>query len=227
MLSDEALQPLYSVQHAAEKQRCAEKYTLQSERLFMNTQEFGESDFKRSVIFDSVTLKKILTPDLKWGAELLSANSEHHFTCSAIVFNQSVDHVLLFAHRKYGFWVYPGGHANSLNFQVEVLRELNEELGILATSLKSVGETKLKPTFFMKFYVKGGKCRCIEQEHVHYDAVFGFTMDSDLSLKLNTAEGLKYSWFPVDLLGKQKQLHGLDIPEDTVFAVKKMLDSLS
>ena len=75
--------------------------------------------------------------------------------------------------------------------------------------------------------------RCTQSEDIwlwlgkEYQAQGRIGAAADAFGKLNTAEGLKYSWFPVDLLGKQKQLHGLDIPEDTVFAVKKMLDSLS
>ena len=33
-----------------------------------------------------------------------------HFTASAVVFDDTLEHVLLVHHNKIGLWLYPGGH---------------------------------------------------------------------------------------------------------------------
>ena len=56
----------------------------------------------------------------------------YHYTASAIVFDEHLDHVLLVHHNEIGKWIYPGGHIESCEPpDVAAIREVEEETGIL------------------------------------------------------------------------------------------------
>ena len=60
-----------------------------------------------------------------------------HFTASAIVFGDDLDHVLLVHHNKIGKWLYPGGHVESGQTPAEAaIREVEEETGLRTRVLK-------------------------------------------------------------------------------------------
>lgn len=57
-----------------------------------------------------------------------------HFTASAIVFDQPLEHVLLVHHNKIGKWLYPGGHVDANQTPSEAaVREVEEETGVRAS----------------------------------------------------------------------------------------------
>jgi 8-oxo-dGTP diphosphatase len=57
-----------------------------------------------------------------------------HFTASAIVLDEMLEHVLLVHHNQIGKWLYPGGHVDPNQTPAEAaVREVEEETGVHAS----------------------------------------------------------------------------------------------
>lgn len=114
--------------------------------------------------------------------------SPGHFTASALILNSSKTRVLLVEHRKLGFWVQPGGHADGeTHLENVACREVEEETGLSEfLSENSILDLDIHPI----------PARKDEAAHDHYDVRFLFIADPALPLTLSD-ESTDLRWIAV------------------------------
>ena len=112
-----------------------------------------------------------------------------HFTASALVFNPEKNAVLLVEHKKLGFWVQPGGHADGdTNLDSVARRETFEETGI--ENLKGSG-------LIVDLDIHAIPARKDETGHDHYDVRFLYIADKGQSLIISE-ESTDLKWVPLN-----------------------------
>lgn len=119
-------------------------------------------------------------------------NLKRHFTASAFVYDPSKKQCLLIKHKKLGFWMQPGGHADGDRDLFAVAKkELSEECSL--EGLSSTGE------------VFDLDCHTIPEHkgvpsHDHYDVRFLFVADSQKLKPKANEELLDLSWIDSEQL---------------------------
>lgn len=146
-----------------------------------------------------------------------------HVTTSSLVLHPRDSRTLLVFHRKYGEWVYPGGHAdNDWLWLRSALRECREETGLETVDVLAppwlrraqgfassriegvrLDPTLLLPHFVQRFEVK--EHRVHEQSfpvHDHFDIVYVFrALQEDVFHDQGESEGIRW----VELAALQEQ----------------------
>ena len=122
-----------------------------------------------------------------------------HFTASALVVNG--EKVLLVLHKKFGKWLYPGGHIDPMETPDEaVLREIREETGLEARILSdkpielSLGTTRAlaRPYAVLDEFIPDSK----DGDHVHVDLVYVCEpCDPSAPLRPGDGESAHIGWF--------------------------------
>lgn len=121
-----------------------------------------------------------------------------HFTGSAVVCDPTLERVALTHHRKLGFWLQFGGHADGKqDLALVALREAQEESGLSQLDLR------FKGALDMDIHLIPAKGN--EPQHQHFDACFLFT--APLAELVCSPESHQVRWFSMD------QAEALDIDE--------------
>jgi 8-oxo-dGTP diphosphatase len=122
-----------------------------------------------------------------------------HFTASAIVFDQALEHVLLVHHNKIGAWLYPGGHIDPNESPAEAAaREVEEETGVRASVVSDATFAHPAVTVHPAPYVvleMNVRDNTIG-EHRHIDMVYVLRATST-DLAAQAAEVREVRWVPI------------------------------
>jgi len=116
-----------------------------------------------------------------------------HFTASALILNRSKTRVLLVEHRKLGFWVQPGGHADGEIHLEEVARKEVEE----ETGLKEFASADL----ILDLDIHPIPARTNEDAHDHYDVRYLFIADPEMPLVISD-ESTDLKWVDIENLAE-------------------------
>lgn len=128
---------------------------------------------------------------------LTRENLAFHMTGSGFIFNQDFSKCLMVYHNLYDSWSYTGGHADGDSDLMAVAkREAQEETGI--TGLVSLSENLVSLDILPVFgHFKRGR---YVPAHLHFSAVYAFTADDRLPLRIKADENSQVGWIPVDKL---------------------------
>ncbi|MCF7697391.1 NUDIX domain-containing protein [Mycetohabitans sp. B2] len=102
---------------------------------------------------------------------------ERHFTASGLVMNRHRQ-LLLLQHRKFGVWLYPGGHIERTETPDQaVLREIDEETGIRATLVGKTNPQLADPNAHVTVLHRPYQVLCefiddTREPHYHIDLVY-------------------------------------------------------
>jgi 8-oxo-dGTP pyrophosphatase MutT (NUDIX family) len=133
-----------------------------------------------------------------------------HFTASAIVFDEALEHVLLVHHNKIGKWLYPGGHVDPNQTPAEAAaREVEEETGVRAYVVSDplfahpAVTVHPAPHAVLEMDVRDNKIG----EHRHIDMVYVLrAITSELAQQTEEVSGAR--WVPI------ADVAGLDTPAE-------------
>lgn len=116
-----------------------------------------------------------------------------HFTASALILNAEMTQVLLVEHRKLGFWVQPGGHADGDTHLENVARkEVEEETGLSEfQSSRGILDLDIHPI----------PARKDEGAHDHYDVRYLFFAGPEQTLVISE-ESTDLRWIDIENLEK-------------------------
>lgn len=111
-----------------------------------------------------------------------------HFTASALILNKGMTQVLLVEHRKLGFWVQPGGHADGDVYLEKVARrEVEEETGLSEfQGSGSILDLDIHPI----------PARKEEGAHDHYDVRYLFFANPEQTLVISE-ESTDLRWIDI------------------------------
>lgn len=138
-----------------------------------------------------------------------------HFTTSCIILHPKERSILLVHHKKYGEWVYPGGHPDGDWFFLRsALRECFEETGLEEVeafrpkytddqnSSKNIAGIPL--CFCLPHFVQGFDLPAFGNEpaHKHFDLVYLFRATTE-RVKFNDQESSGIRWVGFERLKKQ------------------------
>lgn len=111
-----------------------------------------------------------------------------HFTASALILNSEKTRVLLVEHRKLGFWVQPGGHADGdVNLENVARKEVEEETGL--SEFPGGGN-------ILDLDIHPIPARKDEGAHDHYDVRFLFIADPEQTLVISE-ESTDLRWIDI------------------------------
>ena len=133
-----------------------------------------------------------------------------HFTASAIVFDEPLEHVLLVHHNKIGKWLYPGGHVDPNETPAEAaVREVEEETGVRASVVSDplfahpAVTVHPAPYAVLEMDVRDSKVG----EHRHIDMVYVLrAVSGELTAQTDEVSGVR--WVPI------ADITGLDTPAE-------------
>ena len=131
-----------------------------------------------------------LAARLRDGEKLLFKDGPHHLTASYLVFDPTLEHVLLQFHAKGRFWVQFGGHLEPADgsFLAAAERELAEESGLRDVTLVPGGPFDIQA---QELSARFGRCL------VHFDLLYAGRTPRDARPTLND-ESHAIEWFAVD-----------------------------
>ncbi|OGE30988.1 hypothetical protein A2631_04885 [Candidatus Daviesbacteria bacterium RIFCSPHIGHO2_01_FULL_44_29] len=146
---------------------------------------------------------------------------DKHFTATVwIVTNDSPKKVLLLHHKKYNFWLPPGGHIERHENPAQAaIREVKEETGLVidipARPISNVTETGTElplPYSMREFLIPE---RGDEPEHYHLDVIYRVEVPEQ-SLTIND-ESHNIDWFT------REEAEALSLFESTRLALAEVL----
>lgn len=140
-------------------------------------------------------------------------NEAGHITASAFVVDEDMEKMLLMHHKKLGFWVQFGGHADGdMNVIRVAKRELEEESGIINPKIYS---DHIFDIDIHRIPQIGN-----EPVHLHYDIRFLFQMPIDVACKLKEDEVDEMRWFSFDEVAGLEE-SALERVCEKIFAVRE------
>ena len=96
---------------------------------------------------------------------------EKHFTASALIINNG--RVLLVNHKKFGVWLYPGGHVEKNETPDQaVIREVKEETGLDVEILGEKDNTLADDRVSVLYNPYAVLCEPIGKNHYHNDLIY-------------------------------------------------------
>jgi 8-oxo-dGTP pyrophosphatase MutT (NUDIX family) len=133
----------------------------------------------------------------------ISRHSAAHVTTGAVVVNLQSRTVLQVRHRRLNQWLLPGGHVeySDQSLPEAAHRELAEEIGEAGRRASLVADYPLD----IDVHVIPAQPDRREQEHVHFDFRFVFTMSTgDIELATDEVEGFRWTALPaLGVLGQR------------------------
>ncbi|SBW24704.1 hypothetical protein FDG2_4268 [Candidatus Protofrankia californiensis] len=123
-----------------------------------------------------------------------------HVTCGVVAVD-TTRRVLQIRHKALGLWLLPGGHVENddLTLMGAAMRELSEETGILASSVRPLGEL---PVDIDVHEIPENAAKA-ESKHTHYDFRFILKIQDARdpgSVDLQLDEVTDYRWIPASEL---------------------------
>ena len=133
----------------------------------------------------------------------ISRNSAAHITTGAVVVNLQRRTVLQVRHRRLDQWLLPGGHVeySDRSLPEAAHRELAEEVGEAGRHASLAVDYPLD----IDVHVIPAQPDRREQEHVHFDFRFVFTMSTgEVQLATDEVEGFRWTALPtLGVLGQR------------------------
>lgn len=130
---------------------------------------------------------------------LTRQNEFAHMTSSAMVFDPSMQHVLMVYHNIYHSWAWMGGHADGDDdMLVTALREAREESGLETLTPVCPNPTGLD-ILTVTGHFKRGKWVA---PHLHLSLCYSFIADPDQPLRIKPDENSGVQWLPLDRLSE-------------------------
>lgn len=133
----------------------------------------------------------------------ISRQSAAHITTGAVVVNLQHRTVLQIRHRRLNQWLLPGGHVecSDRSLPEAAHRELAEEIGEAGRRASLALDYPLD----IDVHVIPAQSDRREQEHVHFDFRFVFTMSTgDIELATDEVEGFRWTALPaLGVLGQR------------------------
>jgi 8-oxo-dGTP pyrophosphatase MutT (NUDIX family) len=117
-----------------------------------------------------------------------------HVTCSALVADEA-HRILHIHHNHLQLWLPPGGHLEPTDTDLSVAaqRELTEETGIPATSVRLIDEI---PIDIDVHRIPANPARD-EPDHWHFDLCYPFALTGDADIVLQLDEVQDFTWLPL------------------------------
>lgn len=126
-------------------------------------------------------------------------NKIKHFTVSALIIHNNK--VLLIYHKKFGIWLYPGGHVEeNENPDETLIREVKEETG-LDVEIVSNKDNSLadKKNDVSSLYIPFAILCELVGDHYHNDLIYICRIkDREIKLKHNSEESDNIGFFSYD-----------------------------
>ena len=125
---------------------------------------------------------------------LLRENEAAHFTASSLIFNQTMDKVLMIYHNIYQNWCWTGGHADGDGDLLHVaLKEAGEETSVPGLQVLTPEAVALDIISVPRHYKNG----VFVPTHLHYNLTYALQADDrgSVSPKLDENSGVK--WIPL------------------------------
>lgn len=130
---------------------------------------------------------------------LYRENEYAHITSSGLIFNKSLDKILMVHHNIYKTWSWTGGHADGeedlLKVAIKEAKEETglEEIGILYDDMIAIDILPVVP------HIKKGK---FVSGHLHFCASYALVADENSSIKAKLDENSGVKWIKIDELEK-------------------------
>ncbi|MGL4607393.1 MAG: NUDIX hydrolase [Eubacteriaceae bacterium] len=128
---------------------------------------------------------------------LLRKNKIAHITSSSIIFNETMDKILMVYHNIYQSWSWTGGHADGDEELLEVaIKEAREETGIktvlpISKEIVSLDILPVQRHFKNDAYVA---------PHLHLSVAYGLKSSENETLTSKPDENSGVRWIPLDTL---------------------------
>lgn len=126
-----------------------------------------------------------------------------HVTGSTWVVNPARTHVLMLLHRKLGFWLQPGGHADGdPDILRVVLKEAAEETGVDLANIRLLHHN----IFDVDIHTIHESIH--DPRHVHFDIRFLVEIDDQIKLPGND-ESHQVSWIPLNQVSRYNNMRSI------------------
>lgn len=142
---------------------------------------------------------------------LTRENQYVHMTSSSMIFNKTMDKVLMVFHNIYQSWSWTGGHADGEHDLLAVaLREAKEETSIV--NLTPISNDMVALDILPVWgHMKNGQ---YISSHEHINATYIFVAEEGDILHIKEDENSDVAWFPiVDLKGAVSEVNMLPVYE--------------
>lgn len=120
-----------------------------------------------------------------------------HMTCSSMIYNKSMDKVLMIYHNIYQSWSWTGGHADGdSDFLRVALKEAREETGIVTLSpiTPNIISLDVLPVWGHK---KNGS---YVSSHLHLNVTYSFIANELDTVTIKQDENSDVAWIPISRL---------------------------
>lgn len=144
--------------------------------------------------------KKLILDYVENNRDVLYRSNEYgHMTSSGLIFNKTLDKVLMVHHNIYNTWSWTGGHADGDNDLLQVaLKEAREETGVkdIRPITKDLITLDILPVIP---HIKKGK---FISAHLHFCVSYALIADEDSDLIVKEDENSGVMWIKIDELEK-------------------------
>ncbi len=128
---------------------------------------------------------------------LTRENEFAHMTSSAMVFDPSMQYVLMAYHNIYRSWAWTGGHADGdADLYAVAVREVQEETGVRTLKPICLSPTSLDILTVNGHYKRGKWIPA----HLHLCLCYSFIADTDQNLQIKPDENSGVQWLPITQL---------------------------
>lgn len=144
--------------------------------------------------------KELILNYIKNNDDVLYRSNEYaHMTSSSLIFNKSLDKILMVHHNIYNTWSWTGGHSDGETDLLQTaLREAKEETGVediypISENLITLDILPVIP------HIKKGK---FVSAHLHFTASYAFIADENSRLTVKEDENSGIRWVKINELEK-------------------------